>query len=105
MQGDVPAYQRAARQALLPLVSVTMPIFLIMTLAAELIVPLLFGEQWLASIPLYQGHNLTTGQHLVGPAVVVQPDTTIFLAAGDDLYVDSYRNLVIEVNLARSHKP
>ena len=58
----------------------------------------------LASVPLYQGHDLMTGQHLIGPAVVVQPDTTIFLAAGDDLYVDSYRNLIIEVNLARSHK-
>jgi N-methylhydantoinase A len=58
----------------------------------------------LASVPFYHGQDLLTGQHLVGPAVVVQPDTTIFLTAGDGLYVDSYRNLVIEVNLARSHK-
>ena len=58
----------------------------------------------LASVPLYQGQDLMTGQHLVGPAVVVQPDTTIFLAAGDDLSVGKYRNLVIEVNFARSHK-
>lgn len=58
----------------------------------------------LASVPLYHGHNLMPGQRLVGPAVVVQPDTTIFLAVGDNLYTDSYRNLILEVNLARSHK-
>ena len=61
-------------------------------------------ENGLASVPLYQGQNLITGQRLAGPAVVVQPDTTVFLAAGDDLYVDPYRNLIIEVNHVRSHK-
>lgn len=48
--------------------------------------------------PFYQGTVLQPGQQLTGPAVVVHPDTTVFIGPGDELMVDEYRNLLVNVN-------
>lgn len=54
-----------------------------------------------AKIPFYKGAALQPGHHLTGPAVIVHPDTTIFIGPGDGLRVDRYRNLIVEVGGAR----
>jgi N-methylhydantoinase A len=54
----------------------------------------------IALLPFYRGDELQTGCHIPGPAVVVQPDTTIFIGLGDELNVDTYRNLIIKVKTA-----
>ena len=51
----------------------------------------------LATIPFYQGSGLQPGQQITGPAVITQPDTTVFIDCGDALRVDGYRNFVIDV--------
>jgi N-methylhydantoinase A len=50
-----------------------------------------------AETPLFKGADLEPGHHLAGPAVVVHPDTTVFIGPGDRLRVDEYRNLIVEV--------
>jgi len=50
-----------------------------------------------AETPFYEGKALQPSHHLVGPAVIVHPDTTVFLGPGDGLRVDEYRNLIVEV--------
>lgn len=50
-----------------------------------------------ADVPFYLGQALQPGQQLEGPAVITQPDTTVFIGSGEVLSVDAYRNLVIEV--------
>jgi N-methylhydantoinase A/oxoprolinase/acetone carboxylase beta subunit len=50
-----------------------------------------------ALLPFYHGDQLQPGCHLDGPAIVVQPDTTVFIGLGDRLKVDGYRNLIVEV--------
>ncbi len=51
----------------------------------------------LITVPFYHGSQLEPGHQLAGPAVVNQPDTTVFIDAGDLLRVDEYMNLVVEV--------
>ena len=46
---------------------------------------------------MYQRRDLRAGQHLDGPAVVEQDDTTTLVPAGFRATVDAYGNLVIEV--------
>jgi N-methylhydantoinase A/oxoprolinase/acetone carboxylase beta subunit len=41
---------------------------------------------------------LQPGHQFEGPAIITQPDTTVFLGPGDRLAVDTYRNLMIEVS-------
>lgn len=53
-----------------------------------------------ASVPFYRGQALKPGQQIIGPAVITQPDTTVFFTAGDSLHVDEFLNLIIEVNRA-----
>jgi N-methylhydantoinase A len=48
-------------------------------------------------VPLYQGELLVPGTIIPGPAVIVRKDTTILVGALDQVNVDSYSNLVIEV--------
>lgn len=50
-----------------------------------------------AEVPFYLGQQLQPGQQLSGPAVITQPDTTVFIGPADRLQVDAYRNLIIEV--------
>jgi N-methylhydantoinase A len=49
-------------------------------------------------IPFYDGPALQPGHQLHGPAVVIHPDTTIFVGLGDELTMDEYKNLIIEVS-------
>ncbi len=49
----------------------------------------------LAITPFYRGEALQPGQRLDGPAVVVQPDTTVFLDAGQRLQVDRHKNFIL----------
>ena len=48
--------------------------------------------------PFFDGAELLPGQQLTGPALIVHPDTTIFLGPRDQLQVDEYKNLIINVN-------
>ncbi|MCB0213758.1 MAG: hydantoinase/oxoprolinase family protein, partial [Anaerolineae bacterium] len=48
-------------------------------------------------VPFYLGKHLQPGHSLRGPAVIMQPDTTVFIGSKDTLHVDTYRNLIIEV--------
>ena len=48
-------------------------------------------------LPFFLGQHLQPGHWLSGPAVVMQPDTTVFIGSKDTLRVDTYRNLIIEV--------
>ena len=50
-----------------------------------------------ASVPFYRGELLQPGHVIAGPAIIAQPDTTVFVGAGDELTVDGYRNLIITV--------
>ena len=46
---------------------------------------------------VYHRRDLRAGQHLDGPAVVEQDDTTTLVPAGFRATVDAFGNLVIEV--------
>ncbi|MDM8521197.1 hydantoinase/oxoprolinase family protein [Anaerolineales bacterium HSG6] len=50
--------------------------------------------------PFFHGADIRPGQQILGPAVVVHPDTTIFIGVGDLLKMDKYRNLFISINRA-----
>jgi N-methylhydantoinase A len=50
-----------------------------------------------AEIPFYDGQVLQPGHQLHGPAVVIHPDTTIFVGPRDKLVMDEYKNLIIDV--------
>ena len=52
----------------------------------------------LTTTPFYQGDHLQPGQTITGPAIICQPDTTVFIDTGDTLQVDEYRNFVVDVN-------
>lgn len=58
----------------------------------------LAGE--VGSISLYDGQALQPGDAFDGPALVVLPDTTVFLRAQDRGRMDPYRNLILEVGAA-----
>lgn len=49
------------------------------------------------SIPHYRGMKLKSGQSLVGPAVIVMEDTTVFVNDGDRATIDGYSNMIIRV--------
>jgi N-methylhydantoinase A len=51
----------------------------------------------LKTLPFYLGKALQPGQQITGPAVIAQPDTTVFMGVGDSLRVDNYLNFIIEV--------
>ena len=52
----------------------------------------------LTQVPFYLGKRLRPGNAVTGPAIIAQPDTTVFLGPGDEATVDGRYNLVIEVN-------
>jgi N-methylhydantoinase A len=51
----------------------------------------------LAETPFYNGEKLLPGNQISGPAVVLRPDTTILIEAGDIAVVDAYLSLIIKV--------
>jgi hypothetical protein len=44
------------------------------------------------------------GSKLVGPALIVSPDTTILIYQNDLLIVDKYQNLIIDVYTENFHR-
>jgi N-methylhydantoinase A len=48
-------------------------------------------------IPVYQYDDLYPGTALLGPALIVSADTTIFIENNDKLEVDEFNNLLIDV--------
>jgi N-methylhydantoinase A len=48
-------------------------------------------------IPFYDHESLLPGNRLVGPAVIIRPDTTVLIDTDDSLYVDGYLNLCITI--------
>lgn len=59
--------------------------------------PLVLADGAICSAPLAAGDLLQPGQHLQGPALVLYPDTTLFLGPGDRARVDEWGNLLITV--------
>jgi N-methylhydantoinase A len=47
------------------------------------------------SVPIFQGHGLNPGDSVLGPAVVEEPATTLFLAPGDRMEVDPWGNYLV----------
>ena len=52
-----------------------------------------------ADIPFYSSEALQPGYEIVGPAVIVRSDTTVFLGRQDQAEVDPFLNLLITVDL------
>jgi N-methylhydantoinase A len=52
------------------------------------------GQQ---EIPFYQGELLKPGNIISGPAIVLRVDTTILIGPGDSGSVDSFGNLIVEI--------
>jgi N-methylhydantoinase A len=48
-------------------------------------------------VPFLAGENLSAGQRVQGPAVIVRVDTTILLEENDRAEVDDFGNLIVEV--------
>jgi len=48
-------------------------------------------------VSTFDGTALRPGHRVVGPALVVFPDTTLLLPPGDRAMMDGYRNLIVEV--------
>ncbi len=53
-----------------------------------------------SNVDLYDGQRLRPGHEISGPAVIVQPDTTVFFTAADVARIDEYGNVLIEVGEA-----
>jgi N-methylhydantoinase A len=49
------------------------------------------------AVPLYRRHELAAGQHLQGPAIVVEDVATTWLAAGWRCHLDSLGNLLLRL--------
>jgi N-methylhydantoinase A len=54
--------------------------------------------QGVTEVPFFDGQDLQPGHQIMGPAVIVHSDTTIFLGLQDELAMDGYNNLIIKVN-------
>jgi N-methylhydantoinase A len=51
-----------------------------------------------SELPVYDYDQLDPGSHISGPALIVSSDTTILAQPGDEIFVDCYLNLCIEVS-------
>ena len=47
------------------------------------------------SAPVIPGDSMKPGQSLSGPAVITQPNTTVWVAPGDQVEADAYGNLLL----------
>jgi N-methylhydantoinase A len=52
----------------------------------------------LAEVPFYDGTKLRPGHQFAGPAIVIHPDTTIFMEPDDQARLDQFQNLIVQVN-------
>ena len=53
----------------------------------------------IVEVTFYQGDRLKPGNLVDGPALIVHPDTTIFIDSADRLKMDGYHNLIVTVKL------
>ena len=53
--------------------------------------------QGIENVAHYHGGLLRAGHQIVGPAMIIQDDTTIFLGPTDQAIVDTFRNLLVNV--------
>lgn len=60
--------------------------------------PVVLSAGVIYEAPFYAGDDLRPGNRIEGPAIVVYPDTTVFLGKGDRARVDEGFNLVIDVS-------
>ena len=51
----------------------------------------------LQSVPHYWGSRLLPGHEILGPALIVMDDTTVYLGPADHAKIDAYSNMVIKV--------
>ena len=54
--------------------------------------------------PAYDGQRLFAGHVIQGPALVVQPDTTVFVPPNDLARVDQMGNLIIDIGSEKSFR-
>jgi len=54
-------------------------------------------EGEILEVELYDGDRMGAENELVGPAVIAQKDTTIYLSRGDVARSDAFRNVMIEI--------
>ncbi len=59
--------------------------------------PVYFDNE-LTQTPVYNGLQLQPGNWLVGPAIIYLPDTTVVVPNGDKAFLDSYKNIQIEIS-------
>jgi N-methylhydantoinase A len=52
--------------------------------------------QW-SEVPVYNGEQLRPGNEFTGPAIVIRPDTTIWIGPTDACLVDSFKNLSLSI--------
>ena len=52
-------------------------------------------------LAVFDGLTLRPGDGFGGPALVVLPDTTVFLEAEDRCRMDGFRNLILDVGASR----
>ena len=53
--------------------------------------------QGIENVAHYHGDLLQAGHQIVGPAMIIQDDTTIFLGPTDQAIVDTFQNLLVDV--------
>jgi N-methylhydantoinase A len=54
-------------------------------------------------VPFYDGQALQPGHNLHGPAIIIHPDTTIFIGPGDEMAMDEFANgLIVNLTLEKS---
>ena len=57
----------------------------------------------MVEMPVYDGERLMPGNRFVGPALLVRPDTTIWVGPGDSAELDAFENLVIRIEKGGEH--
>ncbi len=50
-------------------------------------------------VPFYRGESLKPGNIIHGPAIILRPDTTVYLGSADRAEVDVFLNLLIDIGL------
>lgn len=51
----------------------------------------------MVEIPVYDYEQLPPGSSIIGPALIISPDTTILIDRAENVYVDKYQNLLINI--------
>jgi N-methylhydantoinase A len=56
-----------------------------------------FGGSWVEDCPVFDREELRCGDHLDGPAILEQLDSTTVVPPGAAVTVDRWQNLLIDV--------